>query len=246
MTSSSGKSTSPAALEPPQERTVEEDEEFRRAEAAARDHRLSMPFSIRLVSGTTIACVTGMSLGLSYGAKTAALRFRAENAHRQPKTSTGWYLYHKSKNYNIMYGGVVEGVNMAGRCGWWVASFFTAEEAVDRLRGTRDFGSTVVASLGTAGLFSLWSAFLLSFIIFHVTNLRTVLDVDLGYMNQIDSLFRQLPGQPRWASHSVSSSAWPKMPWDYFEVSESPTLASCVSELVDGNFKSSTPEKTDP
>lgn len=42
----------------------------------------------------------------------------------------------------------------------WVGGFFTVEEAVDRLRGgKRDFFSTVVAGLGMAGGFSLWSEY---------------------------------------------------------------------------------------
>lgn len=97
-------------------------------------------------------------MGMAHGSKTTALRFRAENAHRQPTTATGWYLYHKSKNYNVMYGGITQGLKTAGRFGAFVGGFFTVEEAVDRLRGTKDFVSTVVAGLGIAGAFSVWSA----------------------------------------------------------------------------------------
>lgn len=120
-------------------------------------HRLSTPFALRLLGGTAVATVAGFALGVSRGGTMAGLRFRAENAHRQPRTMPGWYLYHKSKNYHVIYGGVTQGLRMAGRCGVWVGMFSVAEEAVDHLRRRKDCLSTVVAGLGTAGIFSLWS-----------------------------------------------------------------------------------------
>jgi len=122
--------------------------------------RLSLPFYLRLPIASSVSFFTGMSLGLSHGSQIAGLRFRAENAHRLPQTPTGWYLYHKSKNYHMMLGGVKEGFKMGGKVAIWVGGFFTVEEAVDRLRGgKRDFFSTVVAGLGMAGGFSLWSEY---------------------------------------------------------------------------------------
>lgn len=120
--------------------------------------RLSLPFYFRLPIASAVSFLTGMALGLSHGSQSAGLRFRAENAHRLPQTPTGWYLYHKSKNYHMMLGGVKEGFKMGGKVGVWVGGFFTVEEAVDRLRGgRRDVLSTVVAGLSIAGGFSVWS-----------------------------------------------------------------------------------------
>ncbi|MCJ1365701.1 hypothetical protein MMC16_004826 [Acarospora aff. strigata] len=122
--------------------------------------RLSLPFSVRLPIASSVSFFTGMALGLSHGSQLTGLRYRAENAHRLPQTPTGWYLYHKSKNYHMMLGGVKEGFKMGGKVSVWVGGFFTVEEAVDRLRGgRRDFFSTVVAGLGIAGGFSLWNRF---------------------------------------------------------------------------------------
>ena len=126
----------------------------------ANPPRLSLPYALRLPIGTSVAFLSGMFLGLSHGSQVAGLRFRAENAHRLPKTSTGWYLYHKSKNYHVMFGGVKEGVRMGGKLALLVGAFATVEEAVDRTRGTKDFLSTVVAGLGIAGGFSVWSQWL--------------------------------------------------------------------------------------
>ena len=123
------------------------------------ENRLSIPFFIRLPTATAGAFITGMALGLSYGSKTAGLRFRAENSHRFPTTSAGWYLYHKSKNYHAMLGGIKEGMKMGFQVSFWAGSFFLVEEAVDRLRGTKDFLSTVVAGLSISGGFSAWSTY---------------------------------------------------------------------------------------
>lgn len=142
--------------------------------------RLSTPFAFRLPLAATAAAATGFVLGMSHGSAESGLRFRAENAHRFPSTQTGWYLYHKSKNYHIALGGIKEGVRMAGKQAVWVGVFFGMEECIDRGRagvvrqwtgfrgasdeertmaGSRDFVSSVLAGMGTAGAFSAWNRF---------------------------------------------------------------------------------------
>lgn len=120
-----------------------------------------MPFEVRVVLAGTIAFFSGTALGMAHGSQAAGLRYRAENAHRLPTDATGWYLYHKSKNYHAMLGGVREGLRMGVKLSVWVSGFFMCEEAIDRARGLGDsrgdFASTVVAGLGTAGAWSLWS-----------------------------------------------------------------------------------------
>lgn len=118
------------------------------------ENRLSIPFSIRFPAATAGAFLTGAALGVSHGGKTSGMRFRAENSHRFPKTSTGWYLYHKSKNYHMMLGGIKEGLKMGSKISFWAGSFFIVEEAVDEWRGTKDFLSTVVAGMTIAAGFS--------------------------------------------------------------------------------------------
>ena len=128
--------------------------EHRPPPVLASESRLSVPFYIRLPVATFGAFVVGAGLGVSLGGKTAGMRFRAENAHRFPTTPTGWYLYHKSKNYNIMLGGIKEAFKVGPKIGFWAGSFFLAEEAVDRWRGKKDFLSTVVAGMTIAAGFS--------------------------------------------------------------------------------------------
>jgi hypothetical protein len=105
-----------------------------------------------------------MGLGVSHGAQEAGLRFRAENAHRLPTSPTGWYLYHKSKNYKMAFGGVKEGIKMGAKVSVWTIGFFYIEDMFDRYRGTKDFINTVIASLSVAGAFSAWSKFNLLFL----------------------------------------------------------------------------------
>lgn len=158
--------------------------------------RLSLPFGTRLVLALTLATTSGFALGTAHGGQMAGLRFRAENAHRLPTSEVGWFLYHKSKNYNAMLGGVKEGFRMGVRLGFWGGLFFWTEEGIDRMRGAlvrswagfqdrrkmergwerevglerledeggllwvqRDFLSTTVAALSTAGAFSAWNRF---------------------------------------------------------------------------------------
>lgn len=121
------------------------------------DERLSIPFPLRVTIALFGGFATGASLGLSHGGKMAGMRFRAEHAHIFPTTTAGWYLYHKSKNYHVMLGGLREGLRMGFKVSFWAGSFMWIEEAVDRIRGTKDFVSSVVAGLSTAGAFSAWS-----------------------------------------------------------------------------------------
>ena len=119
--------------------------------------RLSFPYPMRLMLATSASFLVGAGLGVSHGAQSAGYRFRAENAHRLPNSSTGWYLYHKSKNYHRAFAGAREGLKMGAKVSFWTAGFFSVEEMFDRYRGTRDCFSTTIASLAVAGGFSLWS-----------------------------------------------------------------------------------------
>jgi hypothetical protein len=119
--------------------------------------RLSFPYPMRLMLASSLSFLAGAGLGISYGAQSAGYRFRAENAHRLPSSPTGWYLYHKSKNYHMAFAGIREGIKMGTKVSFWTAGFFSIEEMFDRYRGTRDCFNTIIASLSVAGGFSLWS-----------------------------------------------------------------------------------------
>jgi hypothetical protein len=131
------------------------------------NERLGIPLVLRAPLSILVSFGTGFSLGASQGATKGAYRYRAENAHRLPTTQTGWFLYQKSKNYHAMLGGLKEGARFGSICAGWATLFLFAEELVDRSRarifarrddeiatGQRDAGSTVIAGLTVAGIYS--------------------------------------------------------------------------------------------
>jgi hypothetical protein len=118
--------------------------------------RLSVLTPTRLLLGSVSSSMIGLALGAMQGGQMAQLRFRAEHAHKMPDTTAGWYLYHKSKNYHAMQGGLREGFRMGAKTGFWSFMALGLETTVDRYRGSSDMFSTIVATLTVAGAFSLW------------------------------------------------------------------------------------------
>lgn len=117
--------------------------------------RLSISTPARILLGTVSSGVIGFTLGAMQGGQMAQLRFRAEHAHKMPDTTTGWYLYHKSKNYHAMQGGIREGFRMGAKTSFWSFVALGLESTVDRYRGSSDMFSTTMATLTVAGAFSL-------------------------------------------------------------------------------------------
>lgn len=124
--------------------------------------RLGMLPETRLMLASTASFGVGASLGLSQGSTMAGLRFRAEHAHKLPTTPTGWFMYHKSKNYNMAKDGLKEGVKMGFKVCVVTTAMFFIEDLYDEYRQSKDFINTTLASLTVAGGFSLWSMSTLS------------------------------------------------------------------------------------
>lgn len=119
--------------------------------------RLGIEVRRRLPYATMSAFSTGLTLGYYHGSKKAGLVFRAENAHRFPTSSTGWFQYHKTKNYVSIVGGVKDGAKMGFKLGAGALAFCLFEETVDYARhDERDFLSTVTAGLSFSGIYSLF------------------------------------------------------------------------------------------
>ena len=116
-----------------------------------------MTFIQRVLVTSIFAFAGGAVLGGYQGSKMASLRFRAENSHRFPTTATGWYFYHRTKNYKCMLAAIKEAFKLGPRIPAWTIGFFFVEEAVDHWRGTRDCFSTVVAGLTISSIFSVKS-----------------------------------------------------------------------------------------
>ncbi|KAL6704469.1 hypothetical protein ACN47E_008213 [Coniothyrium glycines] len=168
--------------------------------------RLGMPFDRRLLLTTSLSFASGFTLGSINAGHMASLRYRAENAHRLPKSQPGWYLYHKSKNYYKWKHGVVEGFKKGGYVALWGSVFFIVEESLDVFRGTwragrtmsemegvdeldlrridrgmdrsRDFLSSAMAGMVTGGLWSAWHQFPLTMA---ARTIRIGLMVGLGF-----------------------------------------------------------------
>ncbi|KAJ5095766.1 hypothetical protein NUU61_005122 [Penicillium alfredii] len=118
--------------------------------------RLGIEVRKRIPYATMSAFTTGIALGYYHGSKKTGLRFRAENAHRFPTTSSGWFQYHKTKNYVSVVGGVKDGMRMGFKLGAGTLAFCLFEETVDFARyDERDFLSTVTAGLSCSGIYSL-------------------------------------------------------------------------------------------
>ncbi|KAI0141953.1 hypothetical protein BJ166DRAFT_91036 [Pestalotiopsis sp. NC0098] len=124
-----------------------------------QESRLSLPPMVRIPGAALAAFGMGMTLGLAHGSQMAGLRFRAEHAHKLPTTTTGWYLYHKSKNYHLMFGGLKEGFRNGLRLSLITSAMFCTENLFDVYRGSKDMFNTIAASLAVAGGFSLINRF---------------------------------------------------------------------------------------
>jgi hypothetical protein len=133
------------------------------------NERLGMPAAVRAPFITGASFITGFGLGVTAGGRKAADRYRAENSHRFPTTQAGWYLYHRSKSYNTIVGGVKEGVKFGSQITLFAGAFMGIEEIMDRSRskvftrgdedyatGQKDFVNTVIAGMSTSGLYILW------------------------------------------------------------------------------------------
>ena len=120
-------------------------------------HRLNLQPGTRIRIAGLASFLAGTGLGATHGAKMAGLRFRAEHAHKLPTETTGWYLYHKSKNHAAAVGGFKEGFSMGLKTSFWATSMLAIESLFDTSRGTADILNTMTAGLTVAGAFSLWS-----------------------------------------------------------------------------------------
>lgn len=122
-----------------------------------RNARLGFPAPLRIPLASGVSFLVGLGLGTTQGSRMVGLRFRAEHAHKLPTTTTGWFLYHKSKNYHVAHGGLREGLRMGTKICFWTTTMFAIENMFDNSRGQKDLINTVLACVTVAGGFSVWS-----------------------------------------------------------------------------------------
>ncbi|KAG6368926.1 hypothetical protein INS49_003144 [Diaporthe citri] len=177
-----------------------------RRRIALENSRLNMMAPTRILLAAVSSFGVGTSLGMAQGSKMTGLQFRAEHAHKLPTTPTGWFMYHKSKNYNMARGALKEGLKMGLKVSFWTTAMFIVEDMYDEYRESKDFVNTVLASLTVAGGFSLWNRFSLPMT---ARTTKTALAVGLVYgglqdaagaargrpIGYIDWIKRQIRGQ---------------------------------------------------
>ena len=123
-------------------------------------HRLFGPTPELVVKSGSVSFIGGLLVGYRNGARMAGLRFRAEHAHKMPRSTQALYFYHRRKNYYVAKYGIEKGIATGARLAGWTGAYFVAEGAIDAMRGERrDFVSSMTAGVGVAGLFSLMSEF---------------------------------------------------------------------------------------
>src|SRR5947207_2046511 len=98
------------------------------------DHhnRLSRPGPARIVFYFTNSLGIFWVIGFLRTRRLAAHQFLAENSHRLPTSDAGWYLYHRAKNYRVLWQGFKGGLKYGlagGSC-----AFFRSEEHTSELQ----------------------------------------------------------------------------------------------------------------
>jgi hypothetical protein len=125
------------------------------------DHhnRLSRPGPARMMFYFSNGVCIFWVIGFLRARRLAAHQFLAENSHRLPTSDAGWYLYHRAKNYQVVWRGF-KGAFRYGAIGGACAFLYGfVEEAWDQgvRKGRVDPGGSTVAGTATAGAFAIWN-----------------------------------------------------------------------------------------
>ncbi|KAF9423060.1 hypothetical protein BGZ94_008401 [Podila epigama] len=108
----------------------------------------------RITLITASASFWGFMLGGVIGSRQSGMQYLAENAHRLPRSSEGWYFYHKKKNYRMILGALSKGAVYSAKTGALVALFEVLEASADFYRGGADVFNSVTAGLASGSIFS--------------------------------------------------------------------------------------------
>ncbi|ODV84499.1 hypothetical protein CANARDRAFT_191114, partial [[Candida] arabinofermentans NRRL YB-2248] len=112
----------------------------------AKNERLGLPPSLRITLFSTTAGLLGGCGGMIHGYKLASLRYLASNSHRLPTSKSGWFFYHKRKNYYCLKESMITGFKTSLKLSIWVGLLFSLESSLDSIRGLKDFGNTMMAT----------------------------------------------------------------------------------------------------
>ncbi|KAI8815788.1 uncharacterized protein EV422DRAFT_483140, partial [Fimicolochytrium jonesii] len=99
--------------------------------------------------------IGGFITGFYLGGRTRSYQFLAENAHRRPKTVSGWYFYHKYKNYEIAHFGFLGGFRSAAKFAAIMAGFASVEAGLEKMVvGRESWVCTLGAGVTTSMVFA--------------------------------------------------------------------------------------------
>lgn len=125
------------------------------------DHhnRLSRPGPARMMFYVSNGVGMFWVIGFLRTRRLAAHQFLAENSHRLPTSDAGWYLYHRAKNYQVVWRGFKGGLRYAAIGGACAFLYGFIEEVWDQgvRKGQVDPGGSTVAGAATAGTFAIWN-----------------------------------------------------------------------------------------
>jgi Tim17/Tim22/Tim23/Pmp24 family len=125
------------------------------------NERLSLAPPARIAIGIFGGLLGGMALGFMSGFQTAGLRFRAENAHRMPKSEKDWFFYHRSKSHYSVLAGMKASAKTGAVLALMTGIYLSLEEQFDHIRGgqSKDCVSSIMAGTMSGALYSLASTY---------------------------------------------------------------------------------------
>ena len=104
---------------------------------------------------TSLCTISGLVLGTVQGTRLASLQYTAEQSHKRPSSKTGWFLYHRRKNYFAFLKGIrMHGLPMGARFGSVCGLLFAGDVLLDMYRHRISVWHSMVSGCGTALIFS--------------------------------------------------------------------------------------------
>lgn len=123
-----------------------------------QNERASLDPISRTLAIAMTASMVGVIIGGQREWQRAALRFRAEHAHRMPTSQKDWFFFQRAKSNYAMAAAMATAPKLGLKLAAATVGLVVMEEAIDNVRGnkSKDLFSSVGASLSAAGVFSLW------------------------------------------------------------------------------------------
>jgi hypothetical protein len=103
---------------------------------------------------TFMASLGGGIISGLVSARNTSLQYTAENAHKKPTTKQGWFYYHRTKNYKIIFNFFRSSLFGSLKYGSLIGSFFFLDVSFNMLEGEVRYFHSPLAGLAISSLFS--------------------------------------------------------------------------------------------